>query len=333
MGTIKNYQERDKKAEYAYKFYLNKGYSPQASASIVGNLIHEGGLNTTAEGDKGYKGGSSRGIAQWREKRLRKLQSMYGEKWTDFDNQLEFVDWELNNTHKSAGEALKRANTVWEAGRIFTNEFERPKVKFDEDNRRQKNVTDTYKKYAKLELTQEDKNKFTPTFTKDVAPYMNINSEVSNFDIPIDSSTFASVPDVYKEETPTKEKQAIQELQQKEVENSFLEEYNNISVRQPSQEEQQQVDYSQPTDVIGIINQVTQFVDTPMQQGGIIKDNMGQWRHPGKVTEIASPNITMKGVGYPVIGISKETGEQKLMIPNLEYFFKNTKNVLEIPIR
>ena len=67
MPTIKNYQERDKKAEYAYKFYLNKGYSPQASASIVGNLIHEGGLNTTAEGDKGYKGGSSRGIAQWRE--------------------------------------------------------------------------------------------------------------------------------------------------------------------------------------------------------------------------------------------------------------------------
>lgn len=67
------------------------------------------------------------------------------------------------------------------------------------------------------------------------------------------------------------------------------------------------------------------------QQGGFIKDNRGQWAHPGQLTEISSPNITMQDVSYPVLGISKETGEQKMMMPNQNYFFENTENVLEIP--
>jgi hypothetical protein len=63
-----------------------------------------------------------------------------------------------------------------------------------------------------------------------------------------------------------------------------------------------------------------------------IKDNNGQWTNPGKITEINSNKITMKGVDYPLLGISKETGETKYMLPNKEYkFSKNTKNVLEIP--
>lgn len=64
-----------------------------------------------------------------------------------------------------------------------------------------------------------------------------------------------------------------------------------------------------------------------------IKDNQGQYNHPGKVTEINSPNITMKGLDYSVLGISKETGEQIKMQPNKDYFFKNTKNVIEIPTK
>ena len=42
-------------------------------------------------------------------------------------------------------------------------------------------------------------------------------------------------------------------------------------------------------------------------------------------------NITMKNVDYPIYGISQETGEQQIMYPGQEYFFKDTKNVLEIP--
>ena len=65
-----------------------------------------------------------------------------------------------------------------------------------------------------------------------------------------------------------------------------------------------------------------------------IKDNNGYWNknNHGKVVEISSPDITMKNVNQDLIGISKETGEKKLMKKGNDYFFKNTKNVLEIPL-
>lgn len=69
-----------------------------------------------------------------------------------------------------------------------------------------------------------------------------------------------------------------------------------------------------------------------MQMGGVIKDDMGQWKYPGEITQINSPHITMKGINYPVLGVSLETGEKKMMMPNMEYYFNKTKNVLEIPI-
>ncbi len=62
----------------------------------------------------------------------------------------------------------------------------------------------------------------------------------------------------------------------------------------------------------------------------VIKDDRGQWDHPGEITEINSNNITMKGVPYPVLGISN-SGDQQLMQPGGEYKFKGSK-VTEYPI-
>jgi len=66
------------------------------------------------------------------------------------------------------------------------------------------------------------------------------------------------------------------------------------------------------------------------QKGGIITDNMGQLAHPGKVTKINSNNITMKGVNYPVLGIS-DLGQKKIMLPNQDYTFKGS-SVTEFPM-
>ena len=66
------------------------------------------------------------------------------------------------------------------------------------------------------------------------------------------------------------------------------------------------------------------------KKGGIIKDDMGQWAHPGEITEIGSNQITMKGVSYPVLGIS-DTGDQQMMYPEQEYKFKG-KKVTEYPM-
>lgn len=65
------------------------------------------------------------------------------------------------------------------------------------------------------------------------------------------------------------------------------------------------------------------------RDGSVIKDDRGQWAHPGEITEIGSNNITMEGVDYPVLGVS-DTGDTKLMQPGEDYKFKGTK-VTEYP--
>jgi hypothetical protein len=73
------------------------------------------------------------------------------------------------------------------------------------------------------------------------------------------------------------------------------------------------------------------YKEIPKQEdGGIIKDDMGQWAHPGEITEINSNDITMEGVPYDVLGIS-DTGDTKLMKPGKNYKFKG-KKVTEYPM-
>lgn len=62
----------------------------------------------------------------------------------------------------------------------------------------------------------------------------------------------------------------------------------------------------------------------------VIDDNMGQWAHPGEVTRIASNDITMQGVPYPVLGVGAD-GEQRMMYPNEEHTF-NEAPVTEYPM-
>ena len=85
------------------------------------------------------------------------------------------------------------------------------------------------------------------------------------------------------------------------------------------------------------IKETTFGIDVPniglikeFKEGGVIKDDMGQWNHPGEITEIGSPYITMQGVPYDVLGIS-DTGDTKLMKPGKNYKFKG-KKVTEFPM-
>lgn len=81
----------------------------------------------------------------------------------------------------------------------------------------------------------------------------------------------------------------------------------------------------------GALYQNSQQEEAPQyKKGGVIKDDMGQWNHPGEITEIGSNNITMEGVPYDVLGIS-DTGDTKLMKPGKNYKFKG-KKVTEYPM-
>ena len=173
------------KAQQAYQYFLSQGYSPELASAIVGNLVHESNLNTSAEGDKGFKGGSSFGIAQWRGERLDRLKKYAGEKWTDFNKQLEFVDWELNNTHKGAKNRLVNARDVHEAGEAFSDYYEIPQKKYKQDQRRQKNVEQIYTKFSGQPLTvKEEEVNTIPIYQID--PQLEYNNWISKFEEPVE---------------------------------------------------------------------------------------------------------------------------------------------------
>lgn len=121
-------------SNYIVQYFVNKGLTLNQAKGIYGNIMQESEGNIKAiSGDGHY----SYGIAQWTGKRKSKLFSMYGTR-PSLDNQLDFLWWELNNTEKSSLEALKNANTVEEATRVFMRKFERPNPKYANFNRRLK---------------------------------------------------------------------------------------------------------------------------------------------------------------------------------------------------
>ena len=87
--------------------------------------------------------------------------------------------------------------------------------------------------------------------------------------------------------------------------------------------------------LVDLINTIADNKDNeliPIAKNGVIKDNDGYWNpnNWGKVVEIDSNNITMKGVNQPLLGISEE-GDIQYMEPNKDYKFKG-KKVREFPI-
>ena len=186
------------------------------------------------------------------------------------------------------------------------------------------------------------KVRYKELFGQEYSPQAIVEEEiVESIETPEVTNTITNLENTeenttFVEETPRK----VQE-QEEEV-------YEGLQIQEQEQPQQMYQPQQQPEPTLEeIYNQVSEFIDTPIaQQGGsyteaelnflsdiAIKDNQGQYNHPGKVTEINSPNITTKGLDYSVLGISKETGEQIKMQPNKDYFFKNTKNVIEIPTK
>jgi hypothetical protein len=109
--------------EEAQAFFESKGWSREQAAGIVGNLVVESGLRTDAfnQGENAY------GIAQWRAPRQATFRQVYGKdiRQSNFQEQLEFVNWELNNTEAAAGSALRGATTAADAAAIVDSQYER----------------------------------------------------------------------------------------------------------------------------------------------------------------------------------------------------------------
>jgi hypothetical protein len=108
----------------AMSFFQSKGWTKEQAAGITANLQAESGLKTGAVGDSG----KAKGIAQWHPDRQKKFSEVMGKDISEstLEDQLGFVDWELKNTEKKAGDALRQTLTAAQAGETFTRKYERP---------------------------------------------------------------------------------------------------------------------------------------------------------------------------------------------------------------
>ena len=123
---------RGNKAKYIIQFFMNKGLTQEQARGIYGNIMQESGGNINAMSKDGH---NSYGLAQWTGERKTRLFNRYGTKPT-FEQQLNFLWEELNTTHKSALEALKKATTVADATKVFMDKFERPHKDYANFNNR-----------------------------------------------------------------------------------------------------------------------------------------------------------------------------------------------------
>jgi hypothetical protein len=94
---------------YAFEYWLKKGYAPHQAAALAGQAQWESGGNPTAVGDSGTAFGSF----QWRGDRRQRLNATADPK--SIPGQLDFANWELSNTEKGAGDALRNAKDYTEA--------------------------------------------------------------------------------------------------------------------------------------------------------------------------------------------------------------------------
>jgi len=111
------------KQKAAYDFFIDKGWSPAQSAGIVGGLRGEtAGLDPTQIHD----GGMGIGIAGWNGQRraaLNEFAAANNASPTDLKTQLEFVNFELNGSERTAGDKLRAAQTPEQAGQATLSYF------------------------------------------------------------------------------------------------------------------------------------------------------------------------------------------------------------------
>ncbi|OAI25077.1 MULTISPECIES: phage tail tip lysozyme [Methylomonas] len=96
--------------ERAMQLLMQKGWSKEDSAAIAANISRESGFDTQASGDNG----TATGIAQWHKPRQNQFKQLFGKNLSDstFEEQVAFIDWELKNSHRRAGQAIKSASGV-----------------------------------------------------------------------------------------------------------------------------------------------------------------------------------------------------------------------------
>lgn len=112
------------KASQAIDFFVSKGYSADEAKAITANLQGESSFDEKAVGD----GGKAYGLAQWHPDRQAQFRKLFNKdiRAATFQEQLEFVDWELRNTHQKALREMRKARTLGDKTGAITRYYEIP---------------------------------------------------------------------------------------------------------------------------------------------------------------------------------------------------------------
>lgn len=112
---------------------IARGMSPIVAQGIVSRMRAESGLNPGINEAHPLVAGSrgGYGLNQWtgpRRVQYEQFAAGRGKPASDLGTQLDFTLWELNNTERGAGDALRGARTPEEAARIYMTQFLRPGI-------------------------------------------------------------------------------------------------------------------------------------------------------------------------------------------------------------
>lgn len=129
----------------AWNYFTSKGYSPEATAGIIGNLMTESGMQTGVwAGDNS----GSYGIGQWLGGRLEGLKQFASDMGTSIDDlntQLAYIDYELKSSESNAYRKIASATTPESAAYAVSKYYERPA--WAENPERQQNAADVYNRF------------------------------------------------------------------------------------------------------------------------------------------------------------------------------------------
>lgn len=165
VGNIQTAKTPEENAKQIWSYFIGKGFTPNQTAGIMGNLQAESAFmpdriegkaveDGTDTFDPSWFGKSGYGLAQWttegRQKSLLKLAQERGVKDSDLLMQLDHIMNEFKNSHKTAYNKLEESETIRDATMAILIYYEAPRAKdsIDLQNQRVDLAESVLKKYG-----------------------------------------------------------------------------------------------------------------------------------------------------------------------------------------
>ena len=115
----------------AHQYFINKGLTPEQSAGIVGNLMAESSTSINPQSYNSSGGGAgARGIAQWRNPRIKPFEDKYGKPILEgtLQEQLDYIWSEITGGQRTKPwyplENIKKTTTPTQAAGVWQELFE-----------------------------------------------------------------------------------------------------------------------------------------------------------------------------------------------------------------